>query len=125
MFPGDRERPSPSDQDGVGVLDVAPTDIRVVDKVDEIELVPSYAAAIDEATLLLLEGYEFVPDLEEHESKSGTWCCHFILSLRFRWGIVAGPWPDCTVNQGNTVSRVRRGGAIQRLPDSRRRIGRQ
>ena len=79
MFPGDRKRPCPSDQDGVGLLDVPPTDIRVVDEVDEFELAPSYAAAIDEAALLLLEGYEFVPDLEEHESELGSRCCHFIL----------------------------------------------
>jgi hypothetical protein len=79
VFPGDRKRPCPSDQDGVGLLDVPPTDIRVVDEVDEFELAPSYAAAIDEAALLLLERYELVPDLEEHESELGSWCCHFVL----------------------------------------------
>ena len=79
VFPGDRESPGATDQDGVGVFDVGPSDIRVVDEVDEFKLAPSYSAAIDEAALLLLEGYEFVPDLEEDESELGSRCCHFIL----------------------------------------------
>jgi hypothetical protein len=79
MFPGDRKRSGATDQDGVGVFDVGPSDIRVVDEVDEFKLAPSYSAAIDEAALLLFEGYEFVPDLEEDESELGSRCCHFIL----------------------------------------------
>ena len=79
MFPGDRKRPGSADQDGVSVFNVAPADIGIVDEVDEVELAPGDTAALDEAALLLFEGYELVPDLEEDESKSGSWCRHFIL----------------------------------------------
>ena len=79
MFPGYRKGTGSADQDGVSVLDIAPTDLRVVDEIDELKLPPSDAAAIDEAALLLLEGYQLVPDLEEHESKLGSRCRHLIL----------------------------------------------
>jgi len=87
MFPGDRKRTGSADQDGVSVFDVAPTDIRVFDEVDEVELAPRDTAALDKAALLLFEGYELVPDLEEDESKSGSWCGHFILRALFAGGL--------------------------------------
>jgi hypothetical protein len=90
MFPGDRKRTGSADQDGVSVFDLAPTDIWVFDEVDEIELAPGDTAALDKAALLLFEGYELVPDLEEDESKSGSWCGHFILRALFAGGL----YPD-------------------------------
>ena len=96
VFPGDRERPGSTNQNGVSVLDVAPTDIRVVDEVDEVELTPGDAATVDKAALLLFEGNELVPNLEEHESKFGAWCCHFFLSACNRRGIVAVRSSICT-----------------------------
>ena len=55
MFPSNRECAGPSNQNCVGILDVLPTDIRIINEVDELELVPGHAATIDKAALLLLE----------------------------------------------------------------------
>jgi len=99
VLSGDRERPGPADKNGVGVFNIGPPDLGIVHEVDEFELTPGYTAALDKAALLLLERYKLVPNLEEHESKSGSWCRHFILCACNRWGIVAGRSSDCTVDQ--------------------------